>query len=78
MTIDEALNIVVVKTGVDRYRWLCSDQNANKPPNDPATWQRWIMEEAQGVHEYPDITAHLAEASRQPQSPRVNPCGSCP
>lgn len=76
MTLEQALDIVVAKTRVERHRWGCSAENELPAPNDRETWKKWVMDEAQGYHDLPDITAHLAEASQQPV--QVKPCGGCP
>jgi hypothetical protein len=73
---EESLDIVVVRSGVERYRWLCSDENKLPSPNDPATWRRWVVDEAQRDPSLPNIDEHLREASALPA--RVKPCGGCP
>ncbi len=77
MTHEQALGIVVAKTKVERYRWLCSDENRLSAPNDRETWRRWIIDEAEGLNEFPDITAHLAEASAGQMQPKPC-CGGVP
>ena len=41
-----ALEVVISRTGVVHYRHLASDANTLPAPNDPATWRRWLVEEA--------------------------------
>jgi len=78
MKLDEALDIVIGRTGVERYRFLCSSENRLPAPNDSETWRKWVLKEsAKDPWEVlPDISAHLAEASIQPR--QVKPCGGCP
>ncbi len=59
MTNDElatALDRVVARTGVERYRWLCSAENPHPKPNDPATWQAFVYLLAQDPPECRDVT----------------------
>lgn len=79
MTLPDALNIVIARTGVERYRYLCSEANTLPSPNDRETWRAWIMSEAQRDPSLPDITVsseEMREAEQWP--PRVKPCGGCP
>ncbi len=81
MTLTEAINIVVGRTSVERYRHLCSDANTLPEPNDPATWRRWIIEEAQRDPTPPEIPPEVvAEMMREANQwpPPVKPCGGCP
>ncbi len=73
MTISEAIDIVISRTGIERYRWLCSEENSLSKPNDREAWRQWIIDEANGLHELPDIEAHLTEAA---SAPRSSCCGS--
>ncbi len=81
VTIPEALDIVVGRTGVERYRFLCSSANTLPAPNDPATWQQWIIDEAERDPTLPEIPPELmAEMMREANQwpPPVKPCGGCP
>lgn len=74
MTDLEALDEAVRRTGVQRYAYLCSPANTLPPPNDPATWRRYMHV--------------LAGAEPPPAPPRpihvdygvgeAGPCGGCP
>lgn len=72
MILLEAIDLVVARTGVERYRYLCLE---HPKPSVRAEYSRWIVDEAQRDPSEPDITAHLAEASAQPRT--VRPCGGC-
>jgi hypothetical protein len=41
---DDALEEAIRSTGVERYRFLCSEANALPPPNDRESWRRFILE----------------------------------
>ena len=43
---DAALDLVVSRTKVERYRHLCSEANTLAYPNDRETWRQWIRSEA--------------------------------
>jgi hypothetical protein len=50
VTLQEALEIVIARTGVARYRWLCSDENpAEHGPTGRETYRRWVISEAEGI-----------------------------
>lgn len=55
MTLEEALNKVVSRTGVERYRWLCSDENPDHVSR--GAYRRLVMSKATGEpvpqQEYP-------------------------
>jgi hypothetical protein len=42
--LDEALEEAIRSTGVERYRFLCSEANNAPPPNDRESWRRFILE----------------------------------
>jgi hypothetical protein len=51
MTSDEfdaALESVVARTGVERYRHLTGDDNTLPAPNAPADWRAWVLREHRG------------------------------
>lgn len=74
MTHFEALDIVIAATGVDRYRWLCSEQNADVPSR--IAYRELVVRRAQGM---PDPTvAHLDAAYAQHGAvPLPGGCGKC-
>jgi hypothetical protein len=60
-----ALESVVGRTGVGRYRHLCSEANALPAPNSPADWRAWVLREYRGdAHpaEYPSLAAQAGSA----------------
>jgi hypothetical protein len=70
---DAALDQVVARTGVERYRHLTSEANTLAYPNDRETWRAWIRSEA------------MVEPSERAPPIRVDygtggakPCGGCP
>ena len=40
---DALLDEAIRATGVERYRWLCSDANTLPPPNSRDDWRRFIL-----------------------------------
>ncbi len=73
MTDLEALEATIARTGVERYRHLCSSANERPPPNDPATWRAYMHTLAGG--EAPSRAPTIAVDYGQGDAP---PCGSCP
>lgn len=41
--LENALAECIAETGVERYRWLCSDANTHPSPNSAADYRRWIL-----------------------------------
>ncbi len=89
MTIDEALGIMIERTGHERYRWLCLEQ---PDPIEQATWRNWIIEQAISPN-YPPIAtqaqtflsavkdwvkAGLPVADRAERMRRRSICEICP
>jgi len=77
MTWQTALETVVARTRVERYRHLCSDANALAPPNDRGAYRRLVVDLAGGeLTPTPDemrrVDAALAEHGTAPA-----PCGCC-
>ena len=68
-----ALDLVIARTGVERYRHLCSEANTLPCPNDCETWRRWIRSEAMGE---PSERAPAAVRVHYGE-PSAAPCGGC-
>lgn len=68
---DAALDEVIARTGVSRYRHLVSDANTLPAPNDPATWRRWVVAEAARDPHLPPIAVDYGTGE-------TRPCGGCP
>ncbi len=77
MTDLEALDEAIRRTGVERYRYLCSDANTLPPPNDPASW----LVHMHVVAEDPDLIIAQVEAmaarARSGETGGAG-CGGCP
>jgi hypothetical protein len=73
MTDSEALAEAIRRTGITRYRFLCSADNTLGPPNDPATWRRFMHILAGATPPPRPITV---DYGIDPDAPR--PCGGCP
>jgi hypothetical protein len=70
---DRALDLVVARTGVARYRHLASEANTLPAPNAPADWRRWILAEAAK----PAAGPPAVPVSYGEPGP-ARPCGGCP
>jgi hypothetical protein len=51
---DRVLEAFIARTGVERYRYLCSEQHP-----DHAAWRRWVLEQESG---YPPLSAMAGDA----------------
>jgi hypothetical protein len=69
--IDATLDECVRHTGVERYRWLCSDANDLPAPNSRDDWRRWVIERRWDVHPVAGVAVDYT-----PVTP--GPCGGCP
>lgn len=49
-----ALDEAVRATGVDRYRWLCSDANAMPAPHSRDDWRRWVLDRRWAAQALPE------------------------
>jgi hypothetical protein len=76
MTLTEALDIMIARTGHERYRWLCSDENNLPAPNDRDTFRQHIIVQAQIDPSLPNIDEHLREA--QQSTGKKGCCGGTP
>lgn len=84
MTDDQALEEAIRRTGVQRYRHLCSDANTLPSPNAPADWRRFVRSIAEGPlpMDFPLVVGNGRPATpvvvhyADPDAPR--PCGGCP
>jgi hypothetical protein len=77
LTIDAALDLVVGRTGVARYRHLASAANTLPAPNSADDWRRWILAEAARDPSQPAVAAAVAVAVDY-GDPAPRPCGGCP
>lgn len=68
---EEAVETMVARTGVERYRWLCSDANRMKAPNDVLSWRGFIIRQAFEIPESANQSV-----GREPLTP-IPVCGSC-
>lgn len=89
-----ALEEAIRRTGVARYRFLCSDANLLPPPNSAEDWRRHVREIAgRPAHEFPSLPAMAVNlagalwdwavsgfemASEEEQARRLAICGPCP
>jgi hypothetical protein len=73
MTPDEvaALDLVIERTRVERYRHLCSEANTLPPPNAPADWRAWVVREAGYLRGKPRPVV-------EPDAAPSRGCGGCP
>jgi hypothetical protein len=53
---EDALEIVVAQTKVERYRHLCSDANTLRPPNDRDAWRAYMIRKA--ANEQTPVSPH--------------------
>ena len=65
---DLLLDECIRATGVTHYRWLCSSENRNRPPNSSEDYRRWIL--ARGW-EVPTISVDYTPVTG-------GGCGGCP
>lgn len=64
MTWEEALEIVVAKTGVERYRWLCSEDNPSVRGWDGREdFRRYMVELATG-QSFPPLATQIGNLFR--------------
>jgi len=64
--VDEAVSA----TGVERYRWLCSDANTLAGDNSREAWRRWIVERRWVPSDTPIALPH-------DYADRLPPLGGC-
>lgn len=77
MTWGEALEIEVARGGVERYRWLCSDENP-----DEATREGYRVLMIRLATEQPILSTSLAQEFTAPAQPGAiafvpQGCGGC-
>ncbi len=74
MTLSAALDLIVSRTGHQRYRWLCSDDNPNVAQRE--SFRAWVIQQA----EADSIPAHIPIriTYAEDDAPRTRRgCGAC-
>jgi hypothetical protein len=73
MTLAQALDLVVARTGHDRYRWLCSAANPDAEQRE--AYRRLVLDLADGKLPPPRPVALRAEAEPIRWAPLGGCCG---
>jgi len=76
MTLDDALDLVISRTGHERYRWLCSLGNPDGEGRE--SHRRLVMEKATGEPQLVPRTEPIPADLQLRAYVASHGCGGCP